>query len=149
MTPFRFHRDPLFLAGCTAYAVNRFWLKPHLSSPFLQGHFNDLWLIPCALPLMLALHRWLGWRDDPPPTLAEVTSHLLLWSVLFEALGPQLMRHTTGDVRDIACYWLGGLVAWAWWNRAALIGGHGAKPRMDTDSNGSPTLSLSSGERVG
>ena len=117
---FRFHRDPLFLLGCAAYALNRLLLKPHLPDPFLQGHFNDLWLIPCALPLLLALHRWLGWRDDRPPTLAEVTSHLLLWSVLFEALGPRLIFHATGDGRDVVCYWLGGLLAWAWWNRGRI-----------------------------
>lgn len=118
--PFRFHRDPLFLSGCAAYAVNRLCLKPHLANPFLHSYFNDFWLIPCALPLLLQLHRWLGWRDDRSPTFIEVTSHLLLWSVLFEALGPRLMPHATGDVRDIAWYWLGGLLAWAWWNRDRL-----------------------------
>lgn len=118
--PFQFHRDPLFLSGCAAYAVNRLLLKPLVPAPFLHSHFNDLWLIPCSLPLLLWVHRWLGWRDDGPPTCAEVTSHLLVWSVLFEACGPRLMPHATGDVLDVACYWVGGLLAWTWWNRTSL-----------------------------
>jgi hypothetical protein len=120
VTPFRFHRDPLFLTACAAYALNRLWLKPHLHNTFLHSHFNDLWLIPCALPLLLWMHRRLGWRDHRPPTLIEVTSHLLLWSVLFEMLGPLLVARSTADPLDIACYWVGGLLAWAWWNRADL-----------------------------
>lgn len=118
---FRFHRDLLFLVGCAAYAVNRLILKPHLHSPFLHSHFNDLWLIPCALPLVLWVHRWAGWRSDEPPTLGELVSHLLLWSVLFEWWGPHLIHHVTGDPGDVACYWAGGLLAWAWWNRGSLL----------------------------
>lgn len=117
---FRFHRDGLFLAGCAAYLLNRLLLKPHVHSAFLHSQFNDLWLIPCALPLVLWFHRKLGWRGAEAPSLLEVIGHLLLWSILFEWLGPHLIRHATGDPLDVACYWIGGLAAWAWWNRAAL-----------------------------
>ena len=120
MKPFLFHRDPLFLFGCAAYAVNRLLLKPLLPTPFLHSHFNDLWLIPCALPLLLWIHQRVGWRGDEPPTSNEVMSHLLLWSVLFEVFGPRLMQHATGDVLDVACYWIGGLLAWVWWSRDRL-----------------------------
>ena len=114
---FRFHNDGLFVFGCAAYGLNRWLLKPHLHSGFLHSHFNDLWLIPCALPLILWLHRRFGWRSDEPPTLAEVSTHVLLWSVLFEWGGPHLMHRATGDLWDVACYGIGGLGAWAWWNR--------------------------------
>ena len=107
----------LFLVGSVAYALNRWLLKPRLGNPFLHSHFNDLWLIPCALPLILWIHRKAGWRGWEPPTFAEITGHLLLWSLLFEVIGPRLMTHASGDVLDVACYWTGGLVAWAWWNR--------------------------------
>ncbi len=120
MKPFGFQRDGLFLVGCAAYACNRLCLKETVASPFFRGYFNDLWLIPCALPLVLWLHRRLGWRGEVPPSLAEVAGHLVLWSLLFEWWGPRLMRHATGDLLDVGCYWMGGLVAWAWWNRAAL-----------------------------
>jgi len=121
VNPFRFHRDPLFLIGCAAYGLNRFWLKGHVHSAFLHSHFDDLWLIPCALPLLLWVHRRLRWRDDRPPTFLEVTSHLVVWSVLFEALGPRLMRHAIGDGWDVVCYWIGGGLAWLWWNRGNLL----------------------------
>ncbi len=120
VTAFGFHRDGLFLAGCLAYAVNRWMLKPFSPTGFLAWHFNDLWLIPCALPLLLWVHQKLGWRGDAPPTAREVGGHLALWSVLFEWWGPRLMSHATGDPLDVACYWVGGLVAWVWWNRHTL-----------------------------
>lgn len=49
--------DPLCLLGCAAYCGNRWLLKPLVSGRFVHGMFNDLWLIPCALPAMLWLHH--------------------------------------------------------------------------------------------
>ena len=118
LNAFGFCRDPLFLIGCAAYALNRWLLKPHFRSAFLHSHFNDLWLIPCALPPLLYVHWRLALRPDAPPTAAEVAGHLVIWSALFEWWGPKFWPAATGDVRDVFCYWTGGLVAWLWWNRA-------------------------------
>jgi hypothetical protein len=119
--PFGFWRDQLFLTGCAAYAVNRWLLKPHCRLPFLHSHFNDLWLIPCALPLLLYVHWRMDLRHDRPPTIGEVTAHLAIWSALFEWWGPRLLPAATGDGWDVLCYWVGGLAAWLWWNRAAIV----------------------------
>jgi hypothetical protein len=117
---FGFWRDRLFVVGCGAYALNRWLLKPHCRSAFLHSYFNDLWLIPCALPLLLFVHWRLGLRQDGPPTLPETVGHLLIWSILFEWWGPHLMPRTTRDLLDVLCYWAGGLAAWIWWNRSGL-----------------------------
>ena len=91
MHRFRYLRDPLFLAGCAAYALNRWLLKPHLPSGFLHSHFNDLLLIP-ALPPILWLHRQLGLRSrDHTPTSSEIALHLIFWSALFEWIGPKFV----------------------------------------------------------
>ncbi|MCW5558754.1 MAG: hypothetical protein KIT22_13115 [Verrucomicrobiae bacterium] len=50
MKPFRYARDPLCLAGCGLYLVNRLWGRAHLGGAFLRGHFIDLLVIPAALP---------------------------------------------------------------------------------------------------
>lgn len=64
----------------------------------------------------------LGLRmHDLPPEAAEVSLYCLVWSILFEALGPHLVKGTTGDPWDIVAYVVGGLLAWAWWNRASLL----------------------------
>ena len=97
------------------YAVNRWLVKPHCAVIFFHSWFNDLLLIPCALPPLLLLHRWLGLRShDGPPTAGEVAAHWLGWSILFEAIGPRIMR-TTGDPWDVAAYAAGALGAYAWW----------------------------------
>ena len=122
MKRFGYWRDPLCLAACAFYAVNRWLVKPHVHSPFLRGQFNDCLLIPCALPLVLWLQRQLGLRShDEYPLPGEILFHLVIWSVLCEVIGPHLMR-VTGDVRDVAAYTCGALVAWLWWRSRARTG---------------------------
>jgi hypothetical protein len=118
MRPFRYLRDPLFLACCVAYAVNRWLLKPHLPGAFLHSYFNDLLLIPCALPPVLLAHRRLNLRShDDPPQPGEILFQLIVWSILFEGIGPYLMPHTTGDPWDVVAYLAGGLLAGLFWQR--------------------------------
>ena len=116
MPRFRYLADPVFVVSCAAYAVNRWLLKPHVHSTFLHSHFNDLLLIPCALPPVLLAHRLLRLRlHDQPPQPTEIALHLIIWSVLFEVIGPRLVAHATGDPLDVAAYIAGGIVAGLLW----------------------------------
>ena len=117
LRPYVFYRDAAFWLGSASYGLNRWLVRPHVNSAFLRGHANDLWLIPCALPLVLWLHDQLGWREGGPPTAGEVVAHLVGWSVLLEWAGPVLRRASVGDPWDVACYTVGAIGAWAWWNR--------------------------------
>lgn len=115
MKRFAYWLDPLFLICCALYAVNRWGLKPRVHSAFLRGQFDDLLLIPCALPLVLWLQRKLGLRShDRPPTFREISFHLVVWSILFEVIGPHIMR-VTGDPLDVLAYFVGGALAGLWW----------------------------------
>lgn len=118
MNLFRPLRDPLVLVCCTLYFVNRWLVKPHVSLDFFACWFNDALLIPCALPPLLLVHEWLGIRPHgTPPTGAEIFWHLAFWSVLFEWLGPRIVRNSTGDPLDVLAYSTGALVAYLWWRR--------------------------------
>jgi hypothetical protein len=115
MTRFGYWRDPLCLVSSGLYVANRWVVKPHVASPFFHGQFDDLLLIPCALPLVLWLQRRLRLRlHDRSPTGKEILFHLVVWTILFEVLGPHLMR-VTGDPRDAVAYAAGAAVAWLWW----------------------------------
>lgn len=115
MKQFGYWRDPLFLICCGLYALNRWAIKPHVHSPFLRHQFNDLLLIPCALPSVLWLQAQLGLRQrNDSPSFAEIGFHVAVWSVLFELIGPHLMR-VTGDPLDALAYGVGGLGAGIWW----------------------------------
>lgn len=119
---FRYCRDGLFLCGCLAYAINRWLIKPHISPGFLMFHFNDVWLIPCALPPVLWLHRKLGLRShDDMPHWSEISGHLVFWSLLFEWIGPMFVPHAQGDLMDVAAYAFGALIAGLWWHRSVPI----------------------------
>ncbi len=118
MRRFRYALEPLCIGACALYALNRWLLKPHVASPFLRDHFNDLLLIPCALPLVLWLQRRLGLRaHDESPTLAEVALHLAMWALIAEWLGPRWLHRGIGDEWDVAAYTLGAAVAMITWRR--------------------------------
>lgn len=117
--PFRCWRDPLFVSAGLGYALNRWLLKPLVLSPFLHGYFNDLLLIPAALPLVLWMQRFTGLRPhDSPPTWLEIGGHLVVWSVICEFIGPRWLHHGTADVWDVVAYVTGGVLAGLWWQRS-------------------------------
>jgi ubiquinone/menaquinone biosynthesis C-methylase UbiE len=110
--------DPLFLACCALYAANRWLIKPHTHIAFFHNWFNDTLLIPCALPPLLFVHDLFRLRPrNNWPTGPEIAAHVIGWSILFEGIGPHIMR-TTGDPLDVVAYAVGGLFAYAWWHFA-------------------------------
>jgi hypothetical protein len=123
---FRYCRDPLFLGACGLYAVNRLALKPLFAIPFLRGQFNDLLLIPCALPPLLFAHRKLGLRsDDAMPRMSEIALHTAVWIGVCELIGPCVWRGT-GDWLDVAAYVTGAVVTGWLWSRTSR-GGRGER----------------------
>lgn len=113
---YRLRRDPVFLLGLAAYALTRLALP---STAVLHGHLADVWLIPCALPPILRLHDRLAWRRPGPPRHGEVLSHLIGWSLLFEAIGPRLWSGTVGDPWDVVSYAAGAAIATLGWRYTA------------------------------
>lgn len=90
-----------------------------LKGPFLRNHFDDLLLIPAALPLILWLQRQLRLRaTDTPPDWREVLMQLVVWSIAAEVVGPHLFSHATGDIWDVVAYTAGAVVAMAFWSVA-------------------------------
>lgn len=113
---FRYLRDPLFLLAVALYVANRWWWKPEFGGVFLTGYFNDLLLIPAALPPILWVHHKAGWRkDDAPPTALEIFSHLAVWAFIAEVIGPHLKATSVADWADIVAYAIGALLAFLVW----------------------------------
>lgn len=78
--------------------------------------------MPCALPPVLWVQRRLGIRkDDRYPDLMEIVFHMVVWSLLFEVVGPRLME-VTGDVLDVVAYSAGAAFCAVWWRRSESSG---------------------------
>ncbi len=113
---FRYALDPACWVGALCYGANSVFLHVRPSEGFFASYWNDLWMVPCALPLILWVHRCLGWRDSGAyPTVGEIVGHWLLWSLLAEGLGPRWMAHAVADPWDVVAYGMGALLAGVWW----------------------------------
>ncbi len=119
--PFKYLRDPLFLFCFILYFLNRWILKLLFPIPFLHNSLNDLICIPFWVPIMLWGMRKTGLRtDDAPPQWYEIILPLIVWSIVFEMILPQIkfFRHlATADPADIMYYTLGALGASLFWQR--------------------------------
>lgn len=116
MRRFRYGADPVCLAACAAYLVNRLVIPDAWKGGFLHHHFNDLLLIPAALPWILWVQRRLGTRKhDQFPSCWETSAAFILWSIAAELLAPMLSHRATADPWDVAAYAGGAIVATLWW----------------------------------
>lgn len=98
--------------------------KPLAGNPnsFFYCYWNDLWFMPCALPMILFVQRKIGSRSgDAYPSCWEVTMNLVVWSIVVEVVGPVFLRRGTCDWRDVVMYGIGGLCGWVYWNRKAEV----------------------------
>lgn len=121
MKRFGYAADPLCLIACLLYAANRWWWAERIGGVFWRGYFNDLLLIPAALPLALWIQRRLGCRThDRFPKWNEITLHLAVWSVTAEAIMPRLLAHSASDGWDVVAYAGGAIVAGLCWRDFSL-----------------------------
>jgi len=124
IVPFRYLKDPLFLACLVAYWAHRWLADSGMSTPFLRSHLNDVICIPFWVPIMVWITKTVGLRrHDCQPDAVEIVIPLLIWSALFEVIIPsQTQWHSpkTADPYDVLSYCLGSLGAaffWKWYYR--------------------------------
>lgn len=117
--PYKYLRDPLFIACVLLYVINRFVLKPFIPNAFSQKYLNDLICIPFWVPIMLFFMRKLRFRtDDMPPRLYEILIPLIVWTLVFELFLPytNLFRGLVfSDHVDVLFYTLGALIGSVFW----------------------------------
>jgi hypothetical protein len=123
---FRYFTDPVCVACLLIYPVNRWILKPHhIGGWFTHGYLNDVICLPLFLPMILYGQRLFGIRrHDGYPRWWEVLQHWAIFSVVFQVVIPRLPRgiySSAGDPWDVLAYFVGGVLAWAWWTRMGAV----------------------------
>jgi len=130
MNRFGYLEDRLCQLALAAYALNRLVLLPHLAGflqshtpwawPFLHSHFDDLLMMPAALPVILWIQRRTGLRrHDRPPSWLAMSAHLAVWTVMSKLVGPFWLHHGVADIWDVPFFIAGGIGACLWWRRPA------------------------------
>lgn len=81
----------------------------------MRSYFNDLFLVPVALPVALYLTKLLKFRGNHHPTLSEIFTCLIIWSVIFEYISPKYFDKGVADVCDVLAYSVGAVVSFIIW----------------------------------
>ena len=83
----------------------------------MSNHWNDIWMLPCAVPLVIRIYITLDLRKScAPPGLSEIVWLGLLWSVMAEGVAPIWLTGSTADPMDVLAYALGGFMLWLRWH---------------------------------
>ena len=114
-------KDPFWGISIACYIIHRFWQVLSPDSGWMDRHWNDLWMLPCALPLILSLYGALGMRAHAlRVTGGEILWHGLLWGFMAEFIGPLLFDHAVSDLWDLLAYALGGFLMFFRWHCTEL-----------------------------
>ncbi len=115
-TVYRLTRDPLFIGGWCLYfglAAVQQWLSV---PAWIVAYGRDVLLVPCVLPILVILLTRMKIRAPSPPTIVEIFLAVLIWSIMFELLGPEFFDHAVADLYDILAYCAGGIIAGFYWH---------------------------------
>lgn len=116
----RLMSDPLFVSSIMIYSINKTCpvYSPLWNSSLIPFYLNDLLLIPVMAPLLLYFLIIINFRKgDIIPSGKEIVVLLVVWSIMFEFVGPYALEKGTADVIDIISYSLGGFMSWVFWNK--------------------------------
>lgn len=121
-TQFGYMKDRLFWIAVFIYLLNRLILEPVMAgrTDFFSSYVNDIICFPFWLPIVLYLTRLVRLRrHDLPPDFFELCFYFLIWSYIFEFVGPMYgsrFNYHVSDPWDIVCYASGCLFAGLYWN---------------------------------
>lgn len=117
---FAYCGELIFQIAVVAYFANRFVISSATHSAFLRNYGGDLLLFPCAVPpLFWVRDRMRGDVAGAPPSWFELGLLCVLWSFVFEWLGPIWLRKGTADPLDVLAYAAGAVVCGLVWSAKA------------------------------
>ncbi|XOV71453.1 MAG: hypothetical protein ACFHW5_22565 [Verrucomicrobiota bacterium] len=109
--------DSFWLLSLACYAIHRIWQWASPAPGWMSSYWNDIWMLPCAVPLVIRIYETLNLREpNMHPSLSEIVWHGLLWSFMAEGLAPVWFPSSTADPLDLAAYALGGFMLWLRWH---------------------------------
>jgi hypothetical protein len=107
-----------FLLCSFVYLLNTVLIRSNcgLDCAFTRSYLNDLLLVPVTIPVLFEFFTLVNLREEEGmPKLFEFLPILIIWSLLFEVIGPNFLGMGFGDVVDIGSYFLGAFVSIAVW----------------------------------
>gem|GEM_PF-786964 len=78
--------------------------------PFVYNHLNDLLVIPLVATACLHVIWWIKKDRSLRLGILSILSLVILYSGYFEYYLPGIHRRYTGDVWDVMCYGVGGIL---------------------------------------
>lgn len=78
--------------------------------PFVHNHLNDLLVIPLVATACLHVIWWIKKDRSIRLGILSILSLVILYSDYFEYYLPDIHPRYTGDVWDVVCYGIGGIL---------------------------------------
>lgn len=98
-----------FLLGLAVWALIIFLRKKGIIIPVISNHLTDFITVPMyAYLIEYVMNRRLGYQWKPD--FKFILSSVLYLSMLFEVVCPMLSDRFTGDILDVAAYFMGGVM---------------------------------------
>lgn len=118
---FAYCGEIIFQIAALAYFSNRFVIGPAIHLAFLRNYLGDFLLFPCAAPPLFWMRDSLrGQLAGVPPSWVETGVLFLLWSFIFEWLGPIWLKKGTADPYDVIAYAAGAIICGIVWRARAV-----------------------------
>jgi hypothetical protein len=120
---YKYYRDPVFVISIISYSINKLLLISHRSfeSSFMKNYFNDIFVVPCLLPILIYCIARMKLRNKySGPLLIEIFLFVSVISLTCEILGPFFLNKGVYDPNDIIAYLLGGMISWFIWRYSVV-----------------------------
>jgi hypothetical protein len=115
---YKYYGDPVFVVSIICYSINKLLLISHRSfeSSFMNNYFNDIFVVPCLLPILIYCIARMKLRNKySGPLIIEIFLFVSVISLMCEIFGPYFLGKGVYDPIDIFAYLLGGMISWFIW----------------------------------
>ena len=99
----------MFFIYTAIYISNQYLKSIGIANYFTKCFLNDLLFVPFVLSLCVELNKYSVFQNLKIGK-REIVITVVVASAFFELILPAINHHSTGDILDVVCYMIGGLL---------------------------------------
>jgi len=96
------------------FAMHQLLIALHIHIPFADAYLDDLLVFPILLPAIGWMRKKQGWSDRVTLPTIHIILSVVIYSLWFEVIAPNVFHWGTSDPWDVVAYTMGAIAVWAW-----------------------------------